>query len=294
MAKLRTNHDRNAKSSGGMIVKVGIFSAIIGALFMVFNKFSGSWTAEEEATQEEQHYLPFSNTNSIIRHKYFTLAYSEEHEQAAWVAYQLKKEEVEAEWVDRSDDFRADEAISTGSATPEDYKGSGYDRGHLVPAADRAFSEEAMYETFLMSNISPQARNFNKGIWRELEELTRSWAKKNGALYVITGPILSVRPKGQIGDNEVSVPEAYFKVLLDLSEPELKGIGFMVPNQVCFDPLYKYAFSIDEVEAATGIDFFPELMPKDLEESLESNLNIDLWEFSKKKFEDRVEKWNNQ
>ncbi len=80
-------------------------------------------------------------------------------------------------WVDRQGDFRPDDKVKTGSATPADYRSSGYDRGHLVPAADMAFSAEAMSATFVMSNISPQARNFNNGVWRELEELTRSWAK---------------------------------------------------------------------------------------------------------------------
>jgi len=145
-----------------------------------------------------------------------------------------------------------------------------------------------------MSNISPQARQFNQGIWRELEELTRDWAKKFKRLYVISGPIMTQDPKGTIGrQNRVAVPAAYFKVLLDLDDPEQKAIGFMLPNQVSFDPLYEYAFSVDEVEETTGLDFFPELMPAELEARLEASGNIDLWPFNQKKFERRINDWNN-
>ncbi|MCB0586576.1 MAG: DNA/RNA non-specific endonuclease [Phaeodactylibacter sp.] len=300
MAKFRVNHERKGKgSSGSMVVKVGLFSAIIGGLFILFNKFTGTTATipgenGDEENIENLHYLPASTTGMLIRHHYYDLSYSEEHEQAEWVAYRLTREELKKPWVERVDNFRPDPQIESGSATPDDYRNSGYNRGHLVPAADRAFSEEAIDETFLMSNISPQAANFNKGIWRELEELTRSWAKKNGELFVITGPILTQEPKGKIGENGVSVPAAYFKVLLDAEEPQVKGIGFVIPNEVSFEPLYRFARPIDEVEKLSGLDFFGELLPADIEKEVESEFNIDLWEFSKAKFEERIEKWNNQ
>ncbi|MCB9040853.1 MAG: DNA/RNA non-specific endonuclease [Lewinellaceae bacterium] len=303
MAKFRMNHESKGKSSsGGMIVRVGLFSAIIGGLFILFNKFTGNSAAsypesEEPAATvrvESINYLPESGSGEVIYHRYYTLSYSEQHEQAEWVAYRLAGDELKQPWVDRADNFRPDPEVKTGSATPDDYRRSGYNRGHLVPAADRAFSEQAIDETFLMSNISPQAGNFNKGIWRELEELARSWAKANGELYVVTGPVLALKPKGTIGDNEVSVPAAYFKVLLDAEEPQVKGIGFLIPNEVSFEPLYKFAVSIDRVEEVTGLDFFGKLLPAKVEEEVEGNLNLDLWEFSKSKFQERIEKWNNQ
>ncbi|MCO6479245.1 MAG: DNA/RNA non-specific endonuclease [Phaeodactylibacter sp.] len=301
MAKFRTNHERKGSGSGSMIIRVGLFSAIIGGLFVLFNKFTGDVSSpsspEEQAAEpagEDFSYLPGSTTGTVIHHKYFSLSYSEEHEQAEWVAYRLNGEELKRPWVERVDNFRPDPKVRTGSATPDDYRRSGYSRGHLVPAADRAFSEEAMDETFYMSNISPQSANFNKGIWRELEELARSWAKRNGELYVVTGPVLSMPPKGEVGENRVSVPAAYFKVLLDAEEPQVKGIGFLIPNEVSFDPLYDFVASIDKVEEVTGLDFFGELLPDDVEREVESNFNIDLWEFSKTKYQERIEKWNNQ
>lgn len=302
MAKFRKNHERSGSGASGNIVKVGIFSAVIGGLFFVFNQFMGGSSSEDSTNkpdpieeinyQPSEAYLPTSTAGQIVHHRYYSLSYSEEDEQAEWVAYTLTKDNLNKPWVDRKDVFLPDGKVKTNSSTPDDYRGSGYDRGHLVPAADMAFSEEAMRETFYMSNISPQSRNFNGGIWRELEELTRSWAKKMDKLYVVTGPILSYEPKGYIGNNEVAVPAAYFKVLLDLEEPGQKGIGFVIPNEVSYDPLYKFAVSVDRVEEISGLDFYPDLLDDEAEAAIEANFNIDLWPFSKKKYEDRIDKWN--
>ncbi|NUQ23034.1 MAG: DNA/RNA non-specific endonuclease [Saprospiraceae bacterium] len=298
MAKFKTNYSRKSGKGSDAIVKVGLFAAIVGGLFYIFNLFTGNNTpATSESSDNyvaEAYYLPTSTTGQLVSRRYYSLSYNEDHEQAEWVAYVLKKEQLDMPWEERSDEFLPDPSVKTGSATPDDYRNSGYDRGHLVPAADMAFNKEALQETFYMSNISPQARNFNKGVWRELEELTRDWARKNKQLYVVTGPVLSETPKSTIGDNEVSVPAAYFKVLLDLTEPEVKAIAFVLPNEISYEPLFKFATSVDKVEALTQIDFFPELMPDDLEDQLESTFNIDLWEFNKKRYDLRIQKWNKQ
>ena len=298
MAKFRTNHSKQTRgTSSNMVARVGLFGAIIGGLFFLFNQFMGSGGAEvitdhDNANYADEYFLPTSTTGAVVHHKKYSLSYHEEYEQAEWVAHILTREELNMEWGERNDNFRPDPQIKTGSADLGDYRGSGYDRGHLVPAADMAYNAEAMDETFFLSNISPQSRNFNKGIWRELEELTRNWAKKYKKLYVVTGPVLTEEPKGYIGGNEVAIPTAFFKVLLDISEPELKGIAFVIPNEVSYEPLFKYATSIDKVEELTGIDFFPELISEELAAELEGNFNIDLWEFSKRKYDLRIEKWN--
>ncbi|RMF03167.1 MAG: DNA/RNA non-specific endonuclease [Bacteroidetes bacterium] len=303
MAKFRRNHTNVSKESGGMITKVGLFGAIVAGLYFLFNFFANADFSENLQTEEghkpskyvgEAHFLPAALPHSTIYHyKRYSLSYNERYEQADWVAYVLEGENLRKPWAERSDNFRPDPSISSKSATPDDYRGSGYDRGHMVPAADMAYDAEAMDETFLMSNISPQARNFNQGVWRELEELTRDWAKKYKRLYVVSGPVLSEKPKAYIGrDNKVAVPTAYFKVLLDLDEPEQKAIAFLLPNEVSYKPLFEFATSIDEVEAVTGIDFFADFMPESLEVELESNFNTDLWYFSKQKYDIRVNKWN--
>lgn len=211
-----------------------------------------------------------------IRHfKHYSICYRESYEQAEWSAYCLTEEEL-VKNAKRSDDFRSDPEISTGSATPADYKKSGYDRGHLSPAADFAFDEEAMSETFYMSNMSPQAGSLNRGIWKDLESQVRLWAKTFGRVYVVSGPILekSASEYKSIGENGVSVPEFYYKVILaplyadeaDKSSPEdaesIIAMAYIFPNEKCEGELDDYAVSVDEVEKRTKLDFFSLLEDK--------------------------------
>ncbi len=283
---------------GGALAKIGIFGAIIAALAWAFQQYTGS---EDEGGSPDRidyvaegNFYPSGGSGELIEHSGFALSYDEAWEQAEWTAHLLRRENLQKEWSERSNDFRPDPKVRTQSATDDDYRGSGYDRGHLVPNGDLAWDAAFSSETFYMSNISPQARQFNQGIWRELEETTRDWAKKFNRLYVISGPVMTENPKGTIGrQNRVAIPAAYFKVLLDLDEPELKGIAFVIPNQVSFEPLYQYAMSIDEAEAITGLDFFPNLMPAQLEKTIEASGNIDLWPFNKNRYDKRINNWNN-
>lgn len=299
MAYFRKNYDRQG-GDGTMIVRVIALALLLLGLFFVFSFLLKTELFESQRADPESHwdgseayYLPAApGQPPVIRHRYFTLAYEEQHEQAAWVAYILRREELERPWVARPDWYEEDERVPTGSATWYDYRGSGYDRGHLVPAADRAFSREAIEETFLMSNISPQERHFNGGVWRELEELTRQWAKRNQKLYVVSGPVLNRRGKERIGENGVTVPAAFFKVLLDLSDPALNGIAFLLPNEISKAPLADYAVSIDSAEAYTGIDFFPDLMTPELEAQLEASYELEAWPFSPDKYQRRLREWN--
>lgn len=223
--------------------------------------------------------LPLYQTGElVVRHPGYTLLYDEEHEQPRWVAYHLSREELYGSY-DRRDDFRTDPSILSGSATLDDYRSSGYDRGHLIPAADLSWSEEAMSGSFYLSNMSPQVGDFNRGIWSKLEATVRTFADIEGAVYVATGPVLADGPYKTIGKSKVSVPNAYYKVVLDYQEPEYKAIGFVLPNEGSKKDLQKFAVSIDEVEELTGIDFFYRL--KDAEEvKLEGSVDVSLWDFS--------------
>ena len=221
--------------------------------------------------------LPSLDYNDqIIYHNYYTLNYSEEHEQASWVAYILK--DIQKKGIfKRSNNFRLDPKVRTGSASVKDYKMSGYDRGHLAPASDMSFSSIAMSESFYLSNISPQVAGFNRGIWKRLESLIRGWVKTDLELQIVTGGVLNNSFK-RIGSNNVSVPDFFYKVILDIKEPDIKGIGFILPNKGSKLGLEKYAMSIDEVEDFTGINFF-ESLPDDLENKIESRLDLDKFNF---------------
>ena len=215
--------------------------------------------------------------HQIRRFKNYVVCYRESYEQAEWAAYCLEKEEL-VKNASRGDDFRADPEITTGSATLADYKKSGYDRGHLAPAADFAFSEEAMSESFFLSNMSPQAPGLNREIWQYLEGQVRTWADRFGKVYVITGPVLEKPAEAYdyIGENQVSIPESYYKVLLVPTHESLMSIGFIIPNKKCKDTFWDYAVTIDEVERRTGLDFYS-LLDDHLEDKLESEYALENW-----------------
>ena len=210
----------------------------------------------------------------IITHSGYSLLFSDKDKLAKWVAYELTKEETNKIY-DRTDKFTADPAVLSGTASNADYSGSGYDRGHLAPAADMGWSATAIAESFYYSNMTPQLPSFNRGVWKRLEELVRSWAIENEAVYIVTGPVLKNGLK-TIGPDRVTVPEYFYKVVLDYTEPGINGIAFIIPNTASGQPLGDYAVTIDSVEHLTGIDFFPSL-PDAQERAIEKTLCVDCW-----------------
>lgn len=210
----------------------------------------------------------------VIEHTAYSLGYSETHEQAAWVYYLLTKEETNALY-ERTNRFVEDPLVATGSASNADYAGSGYDRGHLAPAADMAWSAETMAESFYFSNMSPQDPSFNRGIWKKLEEQVRNWAFYYDSMYVVTGAVLQ-DSLPSIGVNHVAVPRYYYKVLLDLDPSHFQAIGFLLPNQKSSEALTYFIVSVDSIEQLTGIDFYADLNDS-LENAFESRSEPDQW-----------------
>jgi len=218
-------------------------------------------------------YLPVP-ANDLVWHTYYTLSYNEKNEQANWVYYTLTDSMVLHSGEERSNSFKIDKLVRTGSAKSSDYTKSGYDRGHLCPAADMGFNQIAMEESFLMSNISPQTPDFNRGVWKELESAVRDWAKKEHKLWVVTGPVFK-NDKGTIGKDNVLVPGYFFKVIYDATDqPRL--IAFLLPNEKSDRPLTDFVVTTDEVEKLTGYDFFSQI-PDDLETRLESKIELAGW-----------------
>lgn len=216
-------------------------------------------------------------TDTVVVHSAISLLYSEKHEQAVWVAYQLLRENKDKS-LPRSDRFLVDKRISTGSATTKDYLKSGYDRGHLAPAADFGWSVQAMNESFYYSNMSPQVPSFNRGVWKRLETQVRNWSAIDSCIYVITGPVLG-DSLSAIGPNEVSVPRYYYKVILDFHSKSPKGIGFIIPNEASSASLTDFAITIQEVEKITKINFFPKLNKID-QYNLEHQLCVSCWNWT--------------
>ncbi|AXT20969.1 DNA/RNA non-specific endonuclease [Flavobacteriaceae bacterium AU392] len=234
---------------------------------------------EETSSQKEitnNYFLPKSTTKEIVHHNGYSLSYNEAYEQAEWVAYELKKSHLSNRSFKRPY-FEIDKAISTKAAHWNNYKNSGYDRGHLCPAADRKYNKIVHDKTFLTSNISPQTHEFNSGIWNRLEQKVRYWARKYDGVFVVTGGVLNESLK-TIGNENVAVPDYFYKVLLDYNNKKPKMIAFLLKHQNSNKPLSSFVVSVDKIENLTGIDFFPQL-DDILEESLESSSNYNNWIF---------------
>lgn len=177
--------------------------------------------------------------------------------------------------IGRSNAFYEDEEVPVPRATSEDYRGSGWSRGHMCPAGDNKWDVEAMNQSFSLINVCPQDASLNSGLWNSIEIDCRNWAKRFQDIYIICGPVFYKQEHEQIGNNKVYVPEAFFKVVLCLNG-EPKGMGFVVKNNAGTKKKDLYYNSIDQIERITGIDFFP-ILPDDLENEIESKLDMDLW-----------------
>ncbi len=305
MAKFRQNHQRQGRH-GHFFLRAVVFTVVLVLLLLfLFYNFS-HWNADFnndltivtdgdnlEATDLAP-YMPEYGQSQLVHHKYYSLAYNEDKEQADWVVYRLTRASLKVPNVKRERHYAADYNVKTRSAYHRDYTHSGYTRGHLAPAGDMAFSEEAMKESYFMSNMSPQTRAFNNGVWKELEENIRDWAYREDVLIIVTGPVFESKTPKRIGQNRVAVPDAFFKVVLDQSPPEIKAIGFVIPNDVTDKPLADYAMTVDEVESLTGFNFFRGLETGSFDKDIESAIDIGQWPFSKKRYSLRVTRWNHE
>jgi endonuclease G len=223
-------------------------------------------------------YLPTSTTGQVVKHHYYTLSYNEKYENAEWVAYSLSPSQISKRQINRPY-FIRDPKVKTRSAHYKNYYPNGYEKGHLLPAADRRFSEEAFDETFYTSNVSPMLHDFNGGIWNNLEKQVRQWSKKRGKLYIVTGGILKPGLK-RIGREKVAVPNYFYKIVLDNQNPNKpQAIAFLIPHHQSDASLQNYVVSIDSIEKLTGIDFFPAL-PDNIEKPLEAGKHPEQWHFS--------------
>lgn len=211
----------------------------------------------------------------MLRRAGYTASYNKTTKLPNWVAWHLTADRTTGPAKRSGVDFQADMDVPAPRAEDSDYYGSGYDRGHMCPAADNKYSEKAMEESFLFTNMCPQNGNLNRGDWNEMEQACRRWAKEYGGVYVVCGPILYKGKHKTIGKNKVVVPEAFFKVVLRTGENP-KAIGFIYKNAEGNRPKGDYVNTVDEVERITGIDFFPSL-PDDVENKVEATADIADW-----------------
>lgn len=217
-----------------------------------------------------------NGTEQILKRVGYTVSYNAQTRQPNWVAWRLTDSRTTGDANRKDYKFTADEEVAAPRAEDSDYRSSGYDRGHMCPAGDNKFDAEAMRQSFLFTNICPQAPTLNRGDWNEMELACRRWAKQHGSLYVVCGPVFYKKSRRKtIGRNKVAVPDAFFKVVL-CNDGTPKAIGFIYKNVDGNRPMGDYVNTVDEVERITGFDFFPSL-PDEVEKKVEAKCDLNEW-----------------
>lgn len=222
--------------------------------------------------------IPLSSVprpEQLVRHAGYTVSYNENWRLPNWVAYELTRQETEGS-EKRNDRFITDPLITSIIATNSDYVRSGYDKGHMAPAADMKWSSTAMKESFYFSNICPQHPELNRRKWKDLETKVRDWAIADSAIVIICGPIVDKQPQ-TIGKNRVTVPEKFFKVVLAPYAKPMRAIAFLFDNQRAVAPLPSYVVTVDSIEHLTGMNFFSTL-PDSIENKIEAQSDFSRWD----------------
>ena len=271
------------------LLKTSLFFVLAGLILFICLPAEQIDTFSEEKNKEyffiEKVEIPArisGRKEQIIIHTGYTVSYNSDWKIPNWVAYELTREEVEGV-TPRGKHFIPDpEVLLDESATIDDYKNSGWDRGHMAPAADMKWSGQAMKESFYLSNVCPQNKNLNAGVWKDLEDQIRGLAMEKGSIYVVCGPIVS-QQSNTIGSNKVIVPDAFFKVLLQNDNGDWHSIAFLFANESGRRPMATYAMTVNEMQTITGMDFFP-LLPDSIEEKIESQVDFTKWNINSSRY----------
>lgn len=217
--------------------------------------------------------------NQILKRKGYTLSYNRTTKCANWVAWKLTKDHTDGIWSRKGLKYIEDIEAEYPRQEVEDWKinPERYDHGHMCPAGDNKWSQLAMEQSFLLTNMCPQNRRLNGGDWKELEEKCRDWANEYGEIYIVCGPIFYDGNRETIGGSkEIWVPDAFYKVVLCMKDKP-KSIGFIYPNKGKHNPMHHYVLTVNDVETQTGIDFFYSLSDNE-EEMIESEADLSLWQ----------------
>lgn len=288
--KTSPRKSRKKNTSGGWLGLI----LIIAGLFLGYEPFSNALksrginlpslyieqNSSDAVTTSEGLELPAplrDRSEKLLKRRTYTVSYNQDLNVPNWVAWELNRERL-VERESRADKFLPDPDLPESEAvTTDDYKSSGWDRGHMCPAADNRWHWRAMQESFYMTNICPQNHNLNRGDWKELEDACREWAEKEGRIYIVCGPIFYNGKHRIIGrEHKIAVPDAFFKVILCADSRPPRSIGFIYKNTSGNHPLDYYVHSVDQVEHITGIDFFPSL-PDEIEEQVEATYDLKQW-----------------
>lgn len=211
-------------------------------------------------------------TDDVIEYLGYSVSYNKDRKIPNWVSYELLASETDGPYSRKGKNFRQDPSLRLPQAEDNDYRNSGWSRGHMAPAGDFKWSDDAMWDTFYFTNCCPQDQSLNAGQWSTLEKKVRDWANRFGSVRVVTGPLVWENSYGTIGYNKVVVPDAFFKAVLAGEQ----SIAFVMYNKSDNENMQKCAMSVDQLEELSGIDFFAEL-DDTLEPQVEAAYNLRNW-----------------
>lgn len=232
----------------------------------------------DDASYEVPVILSDGVSSQILSRIAYTTSYNKETRTPNWVGWVLTSGHTDGEYARKNNMFIEDEDVPEPRATYKDIRESecGYQRGHICPSGDNKWSFKAQRESFLMTNICPQNPDLNQRDWKYLEEACRDWAQKYGRIYIVAGPVFRSKDYKTVGENRVAVPDAFFKVVLAFGPDGLQTIGFLYDNQSGHHDMEYYVRTVDEVESATGMDFFSQLEDS-VEMSIEAVADLREW-----------------
>ncbi len=219
--------------------------------------------------------MPAGISNTDIDYEGFHIAFNPDKHEPNYATWVLSADRIDGPYSRKDASFAPDNDVE-GSATLGDYRSSGYDRGHMVPAADMKWSQQAMADCHLLTNMCPQDKRLNSGAWATVEKNTRKWVQKHGTLVIVAGPVLTDKLTRTIGKSKIPVPERFFKAIIAPDANPPLGIAFIMPNGYIDGGAQSTVASIDQVEAITGFDLFSAL-PDSIENEIESQNSLRIW-----------------
>lgn len=272
----KTNYSRGGRKRKPLSKGRIIFSIIVLIAVIIYNSIEEQKTAMPETSGERLEFPALSGSEKLVNYNGFTVSYNSRAKLPFWVAYKLEAAETEGENTRTGKKFRPDNSLPYPQAEDDDYRNSGWARGHMAPAADFKWSEEAMSDTFYFTNCCPQDISLNGGMWSTLEKKTRTYAKKYDKVYVITGPIIGKKKNGTIGDGKVVVPDSFFKALLVHDGVKYHSIAFIMDNCKQGSNMQSCAMSVDKLEERIGYDLFANL-DDSIEDKIEKSYELGIW-----------------
>jgi len=255
-------------------ILLGLFVVALGAC--TNNVIEDSGRYELPATGAGDNIITYSCTMNGVEKIAYTVCFDETNKIPRWVAYDLTEVEMEGTAKRNGKEFRPDEDAGVEQAQWFDYKRSGWTKGHMAPAGDFRWSDEAMDDTFYFTNCCPQDKTMNAHSWEKLERKARDWAIRFGTIYIVTGPIVGDAENGAIGEGRITVPDAFFKAVLARDGEKWQAVAFIMENSPIDQPYPDCAVSVDQLEEITGLDLYT-LLDDRVEKETESHYDLSFW-----------------